>query len=171
MIKEYWKQFASIIAWNHIGIVDYKLIDKTLYLQESNGIWDWACNLMALPIFSYGKWMHVGFSRQYARIRDVVLNNEIDTIVGYSLGGALAQIAAYDIYKQKKKQVRIFVYGSPRPFVFGCKKLLNIHSVKLGRDIVTSVPFWHIPAKARIYRIGPKGNIFKDHGRYGEVLQ
>ena len=58
--------------------------------------------------------VHLGFSRAYDTVRDQVLEANPTTVVGHSLGGALATLAALDLFLTNGTRATVITFGSPQ---------------------------------------------------------
>ncbi len=150
--------------------VDYTIDNNIVYFACSDEIFDWICNMLVFPWYFRGKIVHFGFWLQYALIKKRLLEDlkqyEKVYLTGYSLGGALAQLASLDLYIHGITS-EVLVFGSPKPFYFGHREI-NLKKVICGRDIVPLLHFGFISVKGETIRIGEKGNPFVDHGKYGD---
>lgn len=149
MLLEFFKEFIVWKNWKTIGSdVQYKLIDKTLYFQQSNSNSDWKYNF-SFPAIPYKNmeelfFVHRGFKKLWKEIRDEINKLDFDTIVGYSHGGALATLAHEDYLFRKGVQPKTYVFGCPRilwfPFKGIRERFSNITYIKNPLDIVTKIP-------------------------------
>jgi len=134
--------------------VQYKLIDKTLYFQCSNGKNDWRANFDA-AVVPYKDMkdeflVHRGFLRSWQSVRDEIAALDFNTIVGYSQGAAFALLAHEDCAFKKGYQPVTIVFGCPRVFLHMSKEVKSRFSSVVRHtskgDIVTMVPpgFQHV---------------------------
>jgi triacylglycerol lipase len=152
MLKEY---FTTVLEgpWKTAGEdVQYKIINKVLYLAGSNSFTDWKHNF-DFPIEPYKKmpivwYAHRGFISAWKSARDKILfdtkNNSVHTIVGYSFGGALATLAHEDYIFNYGDGINTYTFGSPRVVwdSSGIKSRFDkLIRVKVNGDIVTHLPF------------------------------
>ena len=165
----------------------------TLYFEWSNGKTDWRNNFkfLAIPWKPYKKqstlWLcHRGFLKVWKSIEpyivDDILNPDIKIIdiVGYSHGGALAQLC-YEYVKFNRPDVEVtgVGFGAPRVF-WGIARddvktrFKGFKVVRNGKDIVTHLPpaifgYRHI---SEVVEIGESVGLIKDHleDRYIEAL-
>jgi len=161
-----------------------------IYFEGSNGHVDWKNNF-DFPAKPYRKmknlWFcHRGFLKVWKSIEDHISGdimdltiNEIE-IVGYSHGGAIAQLC-YEYVKFNRPDVTVsgYGFGAPRVFWGFARKAVKERFkgfvvVRNGNDIVTHVPpvlfgFHHI---CEVMNIGKPVGLVKDHyqQRYIEAL-
>ncbi len=105
-----------LFTGGHRAILAYRGTEAS-----SGNLWDIGSNLR----FHAREWegpgkAHLGYVRQYRRIRDELLmamadvSNEIPLIVtGHSMGGAMATMAAADAFGQGFRFHRLVTFGSP----------------------------------------------------------
>jgi hypothetical protein len=127
-----------------------------IYFECSNGKLDWKHNFMfpAKPYRSMGdKWYcHRGFLKVWKSIepyiKDEILDPTVDmiTIIGYSHGGAIAQLC-HEYVRFNRPDVYVYGYGFGAPRVFwGISKkavkerFSGFVVVRNGRDLVTFLP-------------------------------
>lgn len=160
-------------------------LGKAVYLifEQSNGDRDWQNNFrFAKVVYKNQKSpikAHKGFVHVYKSANDEVMNNYLqvlgdhpsyDSIVtGWSMGGALAHLAAEDINFRTRTDTNepntgvkpiLITFGSPQVlwgddtvkyFRNCCSKIYNFSHI---RDIVTEVPLWkwgyRVAAKVKI---------------------
>lgn len=129
-----------------------------IYFEKSNGATDWKNNFN-FPAKPYrdmkNLWFcHRGFLKVWKSIEpyitEEILNPEIKfiNIVGYSHGGAIAQLC-YEYVKFNRPDVEVtgVGFGAPRVFWgFASEKVTNRFKgfivVRNGEDIVTKMPPW-----------------------------
>jgi hypothetical protein len=135
--------------------IDYKIVDKILYLCPTNSKSDWKINFN-FPIKAYKnqdiKWRaHGGYVKAYKEAKDKlfdeIINNDVHIIIGYSFGAAIATLLHEDIvYNLPNYKIETVVFGSPRVIWVPNKKLLyrwnNFHNIQVSGDLVTKVPFY-----------------------------
>lgn len=132
--------------------------DKVRYIcfRETSGHWwDWCINLVYKKVRDHrGIARHGGFTACYLSIFKA-LNKAIKTspypikFVGYSKGGAMAQIAYErmpELHKDKKFLIPT-VFGSPRVYGFFSvprlpDRMKDIQRFEYRGDMVTKVPFF-----------------------------
>lgn len=168
-----------------------------LVFQESQGKRDWKNNFafIPVPVKPYGdmthEWFcHYGFIHAYKSARKEIVAAmhvrlaEIDeswnvTVIGWSHGGALAQIASEDMFYQFGIKCDVITFGSPCPF-YGKKTLDYVKSCvnsavcyENASDFVTKCPPFgegmnhtHIGEKFRLSGIFQTG---KYHTAYGDA--
>jgi len=137
---------------------------------EPGDIKDWVADLNVKKVqFEDNAYMHEGFFLSYALIRSRVLTKcqesegKLIFLTGHSLGGALANVAMWDLESRQGIRVkRTYTFGAPR--VFGWKASREARNKFNGRqfrvinrnDIVPRVPsllrFQHTGAVAYIDR-------------------
>jgi len=166
MLKEL---FVNCInePWQTIGLdTQYKILNNTLYLQPSSSLSDWINNF-DFPAKAYNgsniKWyVHRGFLRVYKAAREqllkVIIDNKINTIVGYSHGAAIATLLHEDCIFNGLN-VFTYVFGSPRIVWMPGKKILNrwdnFFRINNNGDLVSHLPpflfgFKHVGTKINI---------------------
>ena len=153
-----------------------------VFFEWSNGKTDWKnnFNFPARPYRKMGKgfWFcHRGFLRVWKSIEPYIADSLMDptithiNIVGYSHGGAIAQLC-YEYVKFNRPDVNVFGigFGSPKVFWgFAWKsvkaRFKDFIIVRNGRDIVTHMPpvifgFRHL---GTVFKIGKHIGLIKDH--------
>lgn len=136
-------------GWTTAGKdVQYKVVDRVLYFQCSNGKSDWRYNFKAWgdvykssDIEFIG---HKGFNELWESVRHEIEALAFDKIVGYSQGGALA-VRAHENYLHR--------FGwQPMTYVFGCppsiyapspelrKRFTHVVNIHNANDIVHAAP-------------------------------
>ena len=117
--------------------------------------WDWLSNFnVAVDRGPDTLWVPAGFNRIYSDLREVIAgslrgHNGPVHVVGHSLGGALAQLAALDLAAARKGTTRLYTFGAPRA-VFHTdqqRALKNIGAENIFRvchsgDPVPLLPLW-----------------------------
>lgn len=161
-----------------------------LYFEWSNGATDWRNNF-DFPAKPYrdmkNTWFcHRGFLKVWKSIEphvaDVIADPSVYTIdiVGYSHGGAIAQLC-YEYVKFNRPDVKVegVGFGAPRVFWgFASKKVMQRFEgfcvVRNGHDIVTHLPpvifgFRHV---GDVIHVGKSVGPIKDHypEKYKEAL-
>jgi len=140
--------------------------------------------------------VHVGFINAYKSVRGTIHNylSEIAnpkkvTIIGHSLGGALANLCAVDLqYNFKDLKISCYTYGAPRVGNVDFADSYNMripdtHRVYMRTDVVPALPFTWIQLFKGGYKhagqehpIGPNNifvgiqNIFMPHRRLSSQL-
>lgn len=163
-----------------------------IYFEKSNGKLDWKNNF-TFPAKPYRKmknlWFcHRGFLKVWKSIEpyiaDEILDPEVKEIeiVGYSHGGAIAQLC-YEYVKYNRPEITVHGYGFAAPRVFWGfarkavrKRFEGFVVIRNSRDLITHLPpvlfgFHHI---AGVWTIGEKSaGLIKDHypDRYIEALE
>jgi len=155
--------FNAVLSgkWTTAGRnIQYRLEGKTLYFQGSAEESDWAFNL-DFPAVPYKHmrekfFVHRGFLKAWKSVRDEIALLDFDTIVGYSMGGALATLAHEDFRYRKGYQPKTIVFGCPRvlflPSNHVRSRFSNIERFFNTEDIVTKVPpfFSHVGVHRRL---------------------
>lgn len=117
---------------------------------------EWLHNFTAVPnpfslVPGFG-WVHLGFERMYARVRASIgttlaaVGDVRVTVLGHSLGGAMATLGAVDIKRNMgKTQVDLCTVGGPRTGKVGFRRNFNdeipiAYRVTNQFDIVPHVP-------------------------------
>lgn len=168
--------------------------EKRIYVlfQESNGSWDWKCNLN-FPVTLYDKLkVHRGFAKQYDICRDEVIrilsehfekNPDFEIVVsGWSLGSAISVLACQDINHHLGVKVTHISFGVPKVCFDKKSRDLVRECINESReycnrnDIVTYMPpigYYHIHRVDVDKKINPAKiiNPQKYHTNYDEVLQ
>lgn len=153
-----------------------------IYFEASNGKNDWKNNFM-FPAKPYRKmknlWFcHRGFLKVWKSIEPYIASEILDPevkeieIVGYSHGGAIAQLC-YEYVKFNRPEVSVYGYGFAAPRVFWGfarkavrERFAGFLVIRNCRDIVTHLPpvlfgFHHV---AGVWTIGEKSDgLIKDH--------
>jgi triacylglycerol lipase len=146
---------------------------------EPGRIKDWLSGLDVIKAaWEDGTWVHSGFRDAYHDVRAAV-HDECATLrdrelflVGHSLGGAIADLAAIDLEEHNISPRRIYTYGAPRALGWrAARKSRNMFTgrkfrVVNGNDIVPRVPmclrFQHTGTLAYIPRSLSPGSESKD---------
>lgn len=137
--------------------------------------WEADFDVIPLDVPGVGE-MHKGFWRAWQAIEDPVLaaiGNQLVTLVGHSLGGAIAICAAVSLALNGKPPAAVYGFEPPRVSPGdGVAKLLAgvpLHLYKNGGDIVPDLPFgWHHGAP--LTHIGPPALLNVDDHALGRVL-
>lgn len=163
----------------------------TLLFEWSNGETDWRYNF-TFPAKPYrdmkNKWFcHRGFLKVWKSIephlKDYIFDltvTEID-IVGYSHGGAIAQLC-FEYVKFNRPDVEVTGYGFGSPRVlwgFASKtvkeRFKGFKIIRNGKDLITHLPpvllgFHHV---CEVVRIGESKGLIKDHyrGNYENAMK
>ena len=154
---------------------DYFVVD----FQGSDSIKDWILNLIIVKkVMPYGNEkskirVHYGFIKAYKSVRDELHKRFLDSkkskvfLTGFSMGGALATLAAVDFQYNFDVEVLAATTGSPRVGNYAFAKSYNKRvpdttRYKYGNDIVTSLPPWfffykHVKTKKHV---GPLFNFW-----------
>lgn len=162
----------------------------TLYFEHSNGCMDW-WNNFDFPAKPYrdmkNLWFcHRGFLKVWKSIEPYIASDILDPgvkkidIVGYSHGGAIAQLC-YEYVKYNRPDVYVtgVGFGSPRVLWGFAQKPVKERFkgfllVRSGNDIVTHLPpkFLGFRDVGIILKFGKSVGLVKDHypERYREVL-
>jgi predicted lipase len=132
--------------------------DLFLVFRGSDSFKDWIFNFWSAKVIPYGNKetkirLHKGFyERYYENLRGDVHGRisrfEYETVhvIGYSFGGAMAQLCAVDVqYNFSKVKVECITFGSPRigneHFIKSyIKRVPNTRNYVYGPDIVPRLP-------------------------------
>ena len=142
--------------WTTGGLdVQWRWKDRVLTFQCTRSEQDWKFNFMAFTAMVGGDRVHAGFASLWLSvvhdIDEAVGDAEGFVIEGYSLGGALTQIACRHF---RDRAVSAVVFGSPK--VFGSKVTIdNLEDIQVHGDLFTLLPPWFHNAGTRI-RLGKK---------------
>lgn len=137
-------------GWTTAGLdVQFKVVNRVLFFQCSNGKSDWRYNFRAYGDVYKSSDVefigHKGFNELWESVRKDIEALDFDYIVGYSQGGALA-VRAHENYFHR------FGFQPLQTWVFGCPpsiyapteelkrrftKVVNIHNFN---DIVHAAP-------------------------------
>lgn len=148
--------------------------------EGSKTFLDWVMNFWfrrtKVEAYDGSSWkVHKGFKTAYYSVRNKVLDKCYDLyekgdkfrVMGHSLGGAMALLAAEDIGWHFKQRVNLITWGAPRPIVEseGVKVLesyMDSKSVcfKNGSDLIPYLP-WFYKVNPKTFHIGEIFNIFK----------
>lgn len=165
-----WYKFCQcrnlIGAYRHVegdaSFAAFKMNDTLhIFFEESNGKIDWRVNFqfLAIPTKPYKDmakgqgWMcHRGFLKNWKTIekyiKDAIMDPEIKEIdiVGYSHGGAIAQLC-YEYVKYNRPDVKVSGVGFGAPRVYWGKLREDVKKrfegftiVRNGHDTVTHLP-------------------------------
>lgn len=153
----------------------------TLYFEKSKGFRDW-WNNFNFPAKPYRRmdnlWFcHRGFLKVWKsiepHIKSDICNLSISTIeiVGYSHGGAIAQLC-YEYVKYNRPDVLVTGYGFGSPRViwgFLCKSVKrrfeDFKVIRNGNDLVTHLPpkFLGFRDVCKVEKIGESKGLIEDH--------
>lgn len=214
--KEYlatqFNNIKDMSQWKTTGLdVDYRVVSSHteeiiyLYFKESDSKLDWVINLYFPKKVYKGQenymLCHRGFVKAWKSANDVIMDELLTTIknhptyqvfiCGWSLGGALSQLASEDYYYRAKQCLSthnipimptLITYGSPKVswgkrtqkhFQNCCKAIYQIANYN---DLVTYLPpFPHLKHIGLKKRIGDKFSIKKlfdpqtYHTNYGDI--
>lgn len=152
-----------------------------LLFEESQSKRDWQNNFnFPVKIYKNQKsklLAHRGFGNAYKSANDVIMNElegyikqfpDFNVLIsGWSLGGAMAVLAAEDFYFRFKKQATLITYGAPKTlwgkksqdYLRACVK----DAVQFGNnnDIVTYLPPFPGYHHVNIHRCGEKFSLKK----------
>lgn len=126
--------------------VQYKVIDRVLYFECSDGKSDWRYNLaFGETVYDDGEFRaHRGFKMLWKSVKKEIEALDFDTIVGYSQGAALALFAHENFLHRKGYEPISFVFGCPRVLYRPSKKILarfsQFYRFENPGDMVTMVP-------------------------------
>lgn len=147
------------------GSVYWFFHEGCLYISGSDSVFDWAINLQCWPVRHQGGYVHAGFLRQAKRmfsdLKKHVLGRQerVHTVVGYSLGGALAVLIA-----EKLTEVQVVTFACPNVGSMGWVDNYPhpVTNIMLNPDPVTGLPPWFLKPGNSI-SIPCKGNGIKNH--------
>jgi len=94
--------------------------------------------------------VHRGFLKAWKSVRDEIALLDFDTIVGYSMGGALATFAHEDFRYRKGYQPKTYVFGCPKVLFLPSSHVRNrfnsIERYANKEDVVAKLPpfFTHV---------------------------
>lgn len=156
---------------------DYKFIedDDTLYIffKGSDSDYDWKMNFWFTEKVYKMFRVHKGFYKEYNDVRNIILdkcyskNYKKIIVIGYSLGGALTQLALEDIeYHFPELDVKAYAFESPR-----CLKVpkkykglwKNLTRIETNWDLVCHCP-------PRLFGYNNLGQSIKNKGDVSLVL-
>lgn len=198
MMKSLFKKFRDCLAANYTTVAnegDFAVSRRgdtlTIYFEWSDGATDWKNNFK-FPAKPYrdmkNLWFcHRGFLKVWKSIEphlaDKILSNTVKKIdiVGYSHGGAIAQLC-YEYVKFHRPDVEVtgVGFGAPRVYWgFASKKIKQRFEgfvvVRNGKDLITHLPpvvfgFRHL---GEVKKVGKSKGMIKDHypERYLETLE
>ena len=83
----------------------------TLILKGTDTYWSLLKDLIAEPGRFYEGHAHRGVLEVYKRIRPQIINEDIRTITGWSLGASVGTLAGYDIYKTHGSKPMLHLYA------------------------------------------------------------
>ena len=169
-----------------------KVLKDATYIvcRETTGKKDWKTNFQfwKKPYKRMNKifFVHSGFMKDYSAIKESILkwmdekyNKENKLIiVGYSQGGAIAQLIYEELIFKGYKVEECVTFASPKVFTFINRKELNrrmpnIRRIENGQDIVTRLPwnflgYFHL---GKTIRTGKKRLWFLPFGLFGKHHQ
>lgn len=129
--------------------VQWRVIDKVLYFQQSNGTEDWKSNFNFRAI-EYRDGLdivrvHNGFLTEWLSVKEAVEKCEFTKIVGYSLGAAIATLCAKSFYNRTGESIDVITFGNPRVYYKPEYRVFMAFNKAIRyenpRDIVANVPF------------------------------
>ena len=197
-MKSLFKKFSDCLAASYTTVenegdfaVERRGKTLTIYFEWSDGKTDWKHNFM-FPVKPYrdmkNLWFcHRGFLKVWKAIEphlaEKICNRNITKIdiVGYSHGGAIAQLC-YEYVKFNRPDVEVtgVGFGAPRVFWgFASKEIKKRFEgflvIRNGKDLITHLPpvlfgFRHL---GKVVKVGKSKGVIKDHypERYLEVLE
>lgn len=138
-------------GWTTEGLdVQYKVVNRVLYLQCTHGASDWKQNFKAghdvytcsdIPFKAHG-----GFTELWLSIKDEIEKLDFDAICGYSEGSAIAVYIHENYFHRKGIEPITWAFGCPRVLYKPSKELKKRFSnfVRISNfgDIVTMVPLF-----------------------------
>lgn len=124
--------------------VQYKLVNRVLYFQCSNGAKDWLYNFdiaqSVYPCSDVPFMMHEGFNLLWQSIRHIIEGLDFDTIVGYSQGAAIAIMAHENYFHRLGCEPLTYTFGCPGSMFMPSKQLqkrfTKVANIINPRDIV-----------------------------------
>ena len=142
--------------WTTIKNVDFKFKEHNdileIYFMGSYQLSDWFFNFLFKKKLYKQFRVHKGFYKEYSIIRSIVLDKCYSkeykriVIIGYSLGGALCQLALEDIlYHFPKLDVIGYAFETPR-----CLKVPNEYKYMWNNLLTTECNYdlvCHVPPK------------------------
>lgn len=126
--------------------VQYKVVDRVLYFECSDGKSDWRYNLaFGDTVYDDGEFRaHRGFKMLWKSIKKEIEALDFDSIVGYSQGAALALFAHENFLHRKGYEPISFVFGCPRVLYRPSGNVLSrfsqFYRFENPGDVVTKVP-------------------------------
>lgn len=159
-IRKHWKILTDGKDWKTgEHDIQYKIVGNTLYFAGSNSLQDY---IHSLYICDEYRLMRLCVST----FRKIITSPEfvnVDTVVGYSFGGAIAQYFAFIFSVVLYK---VITYGCIK-IRYGVSEAINI---RYGSDIVTKLPPWGRNI-GKTLDFGDKNilNCIKDHIGYGKI--
>jgi triacylglycerol lipase len=141
--------------------------NQMLAFPGSLEIMDWIEDAEFVKVKRDGMgWIHNGFADMWDRLK-IQVEMKLDRtkplyIVGHSLGGAVATVAALALHNKGFKIDGLYTVGSPRVGNSEWKKKFNesgieYHRIVNGDDIVTTVPklfYYHVGNEVKINKRG-----------------
>jgi hypothetical protein len=132
-------------GWTTAGEdVQFKVANRTLYLQPSKSRADWQHNFDAwgevygasdVPFIG-----HRGFNRAWLSVKSIIETLGFDRIVGYSYGAALAERAHENFFHRKGYQPLTWCFGGPasiwQPSRVLRSRMTNVINIHNPNDIV-----------------------------------
>ena len=117
---------------------------KTLYIPGTQDVWE----LIQEAKFGKSKfangYIHKGFSKIYFKnlntYMDIINNNDIEQIVGYSLGGVMGILLAYELSFQGRPLNKVVTFGCPKIGDIKHRKDFKVYRIFNKKDIVTQLP-------------------------------
>lgn len=132
-------------GWTTAGLdVQFKLKNRVLYFQCTNGKSDWRNNFdIAKKVYTKSdiKFIaHRGFTRMWLSVKDIIEKLDFDIIIGYSEGADFAIYAHENFYHRKGYEPKTITFGNPASILFPSRKLrnrfTNVLNVTNPHDIV-----------------------------------
>lgn len=146
--------------------VSFNVYDKGecqwVVFEESIQKTDWISNFNFIPTRWQGLTVHRGYVGQYMIVRDILMGmvsaDKPTYCIGWSLGGALAALCAYDLQIELRLSPTLITYGSPkvcwnRKSAGMIRQAISEESVQYRNvnDLVVYMPpigFWNICGKS-----------------------
>jgi hypothetical protein len=120
---------------------DWKIINNSMYFQQTKSGTDWLYNFLSLlkfPSFIFGKlfFMPLGPLLMFKSLRRIIKKHPVDMYVGYSQGGWFAS------YASALTQKKAITFGCPKLGIGDREIFNNVTHYKNPFDIVSFFPMW-----------------------------
>lgn len=142
-----------------------------LVFRGTNSLIDADYDITAVPFF----WplRHYGFEASWRYLRPLVIAwlDELDlqnlslVVTGHSLGGALAQLAAFDLAQVQHRISNVITFGAPKAFFLCSARRYDETAANIADSTLGKLTFCIVNQRDLIARVPPKWWGYRDVGR------
>lgn len=142
-----------------------------LAFRGSHSLGDWVYNFACLPFFRPLR--HIGFEAGWRVLRPAILRwieecKLQDTplvLTGHSLGGTMAQLAAFDLARQGRKISNVVTFGAPKAVLFNTADAYDTTSANMAGETLGALTYCIVNKRDLIPRLPPSFLGFRSLGR------